>query len=218
MESTEKALSFTSVHEEHALLLAAGGQLLFAVLVDWEWISLESAFAPVLPAIFATLIVRELVKTLQRVQFNGSTVRVLDVTSWYRWRGFDLAEVQRIEYCQAPSDKGGAYLKLCLKPSSHRRWDTVRLVRVGLSGDGRLLAALRARLQALRPDLEVHKLPSHYRDGPGPASKPAKAARKSARRRKPPKAGRATRPEAAATTCNEAEIESFFDSRSDDDD
>jgi len=196
-------LSFTSVCDENAMLLAMGGQTIFAILVESEIISVQSEIAPVLPAVFAALIVRSLARTLQRVQIDGNTVQVLDMTTCYLWRSFDLAEVERLEYCRGSSETGGAYIKVSLKPDSDRRRHGIRPLRIGMRGNGLLFDAFMSRVQALRPDLEVHKLPSHYRDGPRQERGASQAAPEAGKRRPGAKTGRPIRSHAQAQRCKD---------------
>ncbi|NRR34001.1 hypothetical protein HSX11_27880 [Oxalobacteraceae bacterium] len=162
----------------HAMLWMAAGMSffgLFAVLLP------PGPSAPWLPApgldafwmagmmlagaVFALLVAVPL--GAQRVEIEGTTVRVRNLATLHRWRAFDLSEVTGLDLTGQGNDSFVLSLVVGLSAAPHRSWNRIDITSMRKThGDGDLDApvfvALVRCLARMHTDIEVGQLPPSY--------------------------------------------------------
>ena len=103
----------------------------------------------------------------QRMEIDGSSIRVIGPASGYRWRRFDASEVLRMQV------GGGGYQSMALgmtvqlRPAAHRSWNQVTIGSIMTSHtvsdyDTLWFVSVARAVAKVQPGIVVHNLPAGY--------------------------------------------------------
>lgn len=103
----------------------------------------------------------------QRVEIEGTTVRVRNLATLHRWRTFDVSEVSGLDLTGKGNDSFVLRLVVGLAAAPHRAWNRIDITSFRKShGDGDIDApvfvAFVRCVARIHPDIEVGQLPPSY--------------------------------------------------------
>lgn len=177
-DTGSKMLRFARPTVRHCVLWTVAGMSLFglfAILLPpgprAPWLPIPIASAPWVIGMMLTgaLLTFMMVVAMgtQRVEIDGTTVRVANLATLHRWRAFNVNDVTGLHMIGFHSGSLGLALVVQLAPAPHRAWRRIDLTSMRKTdGDSDIDSALfvtffQAVLQA-RPGMEVTNLPPSY--------------------------------------------------------
>jgi len=160
---------FKQASEAEVMLLVVVVQLFVAgaALFFPELLTFEGAWLAV-PGFCAGIVALYLLCYFQQVVIEGSFVQVRSTATLFRWRHFDVGDIQGIRRVSASGDADLQVFIVSFKPAHERTWKRVRLVTSKSAGendgiDAPVIVAFMRALTCVQPDLKVENLPPGYR-------------------------------------------------------
>ncbi|HBF50313.1 MAG TPA: hypothetical protein DDX04_07985 [Massilia sp.] len=155
-------------------LFVAGAAVLFPELLTFEgaWLAV--------PGFCAGTVVLYLLCYFQQVVIEGSFVQVRSTATFFRWRRFDVGDVQGVRRLSVASDADVQAFIVSFKPAHERSWKRVRLVASTSAGENKgidapVIVAFMRAVTCVQPDIKVENLPPGYRGALAPPPLPIAA-------------------------------------------
>lgn len=195
LEAAGRAQVFKQASEAEVLHVVVFVQLFVAVAAFFfpGLLTFDGAWLAV-PGFCAGTVALYFLCYFQQVVIEGSFVQVRSTATFFRWRHFDVGDVQGVRRLSVASDADVQAFIVSFKPAHERSWKRVRLVASTSAGENRgidapvMLAFMRA-VNCVQPDIKVENLPPGYRGALAPpplpiAAPPAPPSRGKTRKRK----------------------------------
>jgi len=183
IKAAGRAQAFKQASEAEVMHMVVLGQLFVAgaAVLFPELLTFEGAWLAV-PGFCAGMVALYFLCYFQQVVIEGSFVQVKSTATLFRWRRFDVGDVQGVRRVSGSSDADVQAFIVSFKPAHERSWKRVRLVTSKSAGandgiDAPVMLAFMRAVTCVQPDLKVENLPPGYRGAlaqpPLPLSAPA---------------------------------------------
>lgn len=182
---------------------AGEAEVLYAVVFVQLFVAAAAVFFPelltfdgawlVVPGFCVGTVALYFLCYFQQVVIEGSFVQVRSTATFFRWRHFDVGDVQGVRRLSVASDAEIQAFIVSFKPAQERSWKRVRLVASTSAGankgiDAPVILAFMRAVTCVQPDIKVENLPPGYRGALAPqlplSAPPAPPSRGKTRKRK----------------------------------